>query len=220
MRKTLKRFASLFVNLLTVLFLIAAAWLVWRPGSYLRTKWENHRSRVMSLEAARQYWSQLATASIRLYDSDETPWVIEVLDYECEFCRQAAISVDSAVDQGARVAVLLVPRPSSPNGRGAATATLCALKLGRHIAMHRRLSRSADWQTDADWQSEARAIGVHDTLDFEACMTAEETRARLELQRTLAKKLGVSVIPTFLSRTSIIRGPTTAERLLALGAPE
>lgn len=210
---------SRILNAITLLVLITAAWLAWQPGSLLRTKWEDRRSNAVTPKATRKIWSRMAVATVPIYDSEGDPHLVEVLDYECVFCRQVASSVDSAVDGGTRVAILLVPRPSSTIGQGAALATICAEQVGLQIAMHRRLIHTIDWQSDRDWEREARAVGVRDINKFRTCMRSDDATERLRFQRALADSLELTAIPAFFSQTSVIHGTLSTAEIIGMSKP-
>lgn len=218
LRKALARARSWWLDILTALILALAVWTVAQPSSPLRKKWDLHRSRIATRDAARQNWSQLVEISIRLYDGVEPPTVIAVSDYECPFCRQASASVDSAIAGGARIAYLLLPRSTSPTGKGAALAAICADNLGEFVDMHSHLMRSEDWRTDSSWVREAKRAGVRKIEEFEYCMQSQESSTLLRQHRTVALGLALAGIPTFVSRSAVIQGPAGSEQLLDLAS--
>jgi protein-disulfide isomerase len=214
---TRARLCSWLLNGLTLLVLGISVWLVCQPQSVLRAKWESHKSEVASRAAARESWPRLLDVSVPLYEGDDPALVIEFSNYNCLFCRVVSDSVDSASVAGARIAQLLVPSGSDAVGVRGALAALCAAASGEFSEMHAHLMHTLDWQTDTDWRRLARAAGIQRISEFEACVRSDEMHAELERHRSLALSLGVTHTPTFISRSSVIRGVTTPAKLVSLG---
>jgi protein-disulfide isomerase len=181
-------------------------------------RWEAHRAILSTRELVRRHWGGLAEVSTPLYQGDSAPEVVEVADYECTFCRRVVASVDSALALGVRVSYLHAPRATTPEGRRAALAALCANEEGRFLTMHHHLMETDGWQRDPDWRREARRAGIEDLDAFAACLEGDWAAARLKTQESMAESLAVTGTPTFLSRDDVIRGTASAEALRALGS--
>jgi protein-disulfide isomerase len=204
------------IDVVTVLVLVAAGYLMLRPGSALRTIWEQHQADRASVKATGRLWSDVTAATSHMAGDSVAIRIIEVSDYGCPFCRQVNAVVDSTVDAGVGIGFLNLPSASHPNSEGAAIAALCAEEEGRFRSMHDRLMNSVEWQTDSNWTRDARAAGVQDLERFQNCLEGSRVRERLSLQRALADSLFATVTPTFLSRGEVARGVITKDALLKL----
>lgn len=204
------------MDVATVAILLAAGYLMLRPGSALRTMWEQYRADKSSVDAAGRLWSHVAAATSRMAGDSAEIQLIEVSDYGCPFCRQVNAIVDSTADAGVAIGFLNLPSASHPHSEGAAIAALCAEEEGRFRSMHDRLMNSVEWQTDSNWIRDARAAGVQDLARFQECLQGSRVRERLSLQRALADSLFASVTPTFLARGEVARGVVTKNALLEL----
>jgi protein-disulfide isomerase len=127
-----------------------------------------------------------------------------------------ADSVDLANAAGARIAQLLLPSVSDAAGARGAQAALCAAAIGEFSEMHAYLMHTLDWLSDTDWRRLARAAGIRRIDDLEACVESDRIHAELERHRSLALSLGATHTPTFISRSSVIRGVTSPAKLISL----
>lgn len=204
------------MDILTVCLMVLAVSLALQPGSSLRNRWERFRLARISSSAADRHWSKLEAVASPLTSGLSTD-VIEILDYECPFCRAAAAPVDSAIDAGLRVSVLSYPIPTHPQARSAALAVLCAEKAGRLPEMHWTLLTSPAWRQDSNWAREGSSAGIADSSAFVACISSAETERRLADQIRWADTLGATGTPMFVSRRGVHRGVPTKAILLKLG---
>jgi protein-disulfide isomerase len=71
--------------------------------------------------------------------------------------------------------------------------------------MHHLLMTTDEWQKDTNWVGLAERVGVPDTGTFRRCINGAETRARIEADGELAKRLKIEGTPAFFaqSRTHI-----------------
>lgn len=200
----------------TVILLGTATVILAQPESLLRVKWSRYRAEAATRASARLTWARISATSSRMYSEDADVDVVEIADYECPFCRLSSAAVDSSVSDGVRVAYLHLPRDERPMSVKAATAALCAERLGRFREMHQRLMNSAEWRSDTVWTREAATIGM-DSSRFARCLMDRDVAERLAAHRTLAENLKVVGTPTFVSGSRIHSGVITRSELRRFG---
>lgn len=217
MRKTLERLIDGFTGLV----ILAALYFLLRPDSSARAAWTEFRDARESAQTAKRLWHQIATTSHKARTDSRPPLVVEVLDYECTYCRRAHASLDSAVNAGAMIAYLHFPSPARERAREAALAAMCADRTGQFPVLHRRLMTAVQWRYDGDWEREAREAGIADLSSFLACMEADSTLQALETHLALADSLAIRATPTFLTPSRVYVGIRDLTSILALadGAP-
>lgn len=207
-----------WIDLATLLVLAGAVALGVRSGSPLRSEWAQWKSERALLARIADHWPALVEAATRLYAGSRPPELIEVLDYQCPFCRKAAPAVDSLTNRGVRIGILHLPLPIHPNARAAALTALCAAREGEFRAMHAQLLGDASWH-EAAGDSAARLFHrIASDSGIQACVknTAAEVSGLLLRHERLAGQLGVETTPLFIGPGGMHRGVATVERLLRL----
>lgn len=98
------------IDICTVLVLALALALATMPGSIVRTAWDVWRRDRATSRAATQNWLELTTlgSAFKPVESDSVA-IIEVLDYECPFCRAVHFAVDSLVSLSKNVVYVHYP---------------------------------------------------------------------------------------------------------------
>lgn len=143
--------------------------------------------------------------------------VFEFFDYQCPYCRTVAPTIDVAEDSGfVKLSYLHYPLPNHAAARGGALASMCAADQGHFREMHHHLLTTEAWIADTNWVREARAVGVIDTTAFVECMANPVTLGRLDSSISLARGLGITGTPAFVSSQGVKQGalPLEAFKLL------
>ena len=139
-------------------------------------------------------------------DLSGTVTVVEFFDYACGFCRQSAAALKAAMERpGVRVELREYPILGEGSVRAAKLA-LAAGAQGRYIEAHTALM---EWpgSLDVDGLPEDLAAAVDlDAARLRVDMESPDVSARIESNRRLAGRLGVSGTPAFL-----ILGPDSVE---------
>jgi len=206
------------LDVLTIVVLGVAVYLLVRPGSGLHLEYARWRRSKEMRAAAQRDWHFLTSAGIRLYSSDRQPQVIEFMDYECPFCRAAAPVVDSAVRAGVRIAVIQFPLPIHPHARAGALAALCVAGSGDFITMHDYLMTSTSWMSWPRWPADSGPVGVSGNAMFADCVSRGVTGPVLAHQIALADSLHITATPTFVSAGHVLDGPATVASLERLAS--
>ncbi len=183
---------DLVINISVLVFL---GYALLRPAGPLGRKWNARRAEQHLIAVAVEKWDRLAAGS-----SSGLPVVVEFIDYECPFCRQAHLLLDDAAEGGGvEIVYRQMPLVIHPRADGAARAALCAEAQGRFREMHDLLLETEDWRSSAHpWTDLAVYAGVEDSERFQACLSSEWVLGRLKADRRLADALGVSATPTFV----------------------
>lgn len=197
------------LDVLTGLVLMAAVYLLARPGSaaYEGVRgWFSRRSHSQMLE---REWPRLATIAMPLFAGTEPPEVIEFLDNQCPYCREISPSVDSALSQGVRISVVHLPLSIHRNARAAARLAICTSRSGRFVETHKKLLASADWHTD----SLLLTRSLEQKAETFACDATSADDSTLAKHLALAELLKVQSTPTFFARGRVLDGRPDAGRL-------
>jgi predicted DsbA family dithiol-disulfide isomerase len=121
--------------------------------------------------------------------------VVELLDFECPFCRRIHPRLTAALEGADDVHLtrLILPLPMHVHARASGLAYLCAVEAGLGEAMADRLFASEDLSTPALLDA-ADEVGLgRDRL--EACFEAPDERPFVEAQRVFSAA-GVRGLPT------------------------
>ncbi len=216
----LRSTANIALDFFTVCVFAGALFFLARPGSSARSMIDSYQQNKRAVGAAKRNWSQIQSVASILGDGRSPATVIEVSDYLCPFCRAASTVVDSAAKLGVRVVYLSLPSPARQGSMGAAQAALCGEAAGSFRQLHAQLMSSSQWQLDTNWVREADLAGVRDLRGFEACLTTEAVRHRLDGQRAVAESLRIRGTPTFVSQRGVHLGVPTLAKLLDLAGLE
>jgi len=129
--------------------------------------------------------------------------IVEFSDFECPFCRRHArevapdlrrLYIDSGV---AKIAFRHLPLERIHRfAKAAAEVAECAARQDRFVAMYDALFDRSDWTASGQVLSLASELGLKQDR-LQDCVTSEAA-AKIESDGEVARKLGISVTPTFL----------------------
>lgn len=127
--------------------------------------------------------------------------VLVFSDYQCPFCRNFAVVVDSLHNEFPQA--LFVERHFPLTGihqqaLGAALAAECARDQGKYAEMRARLFADGADVASGAWTTLAHAAGVSDTSRLAACVRNADHRAVIEADRADARRIGVTGTPGVL----------------------
>ncbi len=125
--------------------------------------------------------------------------IVEYSDFQCPFCGTFASTVhelESVYPDDLRVVFHQYPMPMHPQAPAAAKAAIAAQAQGKFWAMHDHMFANRTALSREQLVAAAADLGL-DTAKFEAALDSEETAARLELEQTLGRRLGVRGTPSF-----------------------
>ncbi len=147
--------------------------------------------------------------------------VVEFFDYNCPFCRKAAVDLEAIVKQDPEFRLGLVNNPIlSPQSLEAARVQQATLKLfgpRAALAMHLALFSSRQPNNRATALAAAKRLGL-DAEKIEAAAAGEDVGRVLERHRKLAESLGFTATPSFLVKTVGILGypgPAAMRKMIA-----
>jgi len=144
--------------------------------------------------------------------------VIEFFDYRCGYCKRVASAVTQLQqdDPGVRVVYKDFPILGEASVFGA-RAALAAREQGKHQAFHEALLASDHELTQEEVFAIAQRVGL-DVKKLEADLHAPERQTSLDLNRALAKLLGISGTPGFVIGGEVYPGALDLARLKTLVA--
>lgn len=165
-------------------------------------------------------WSEAVDARSRLGTANgRRAQVVEFVDYQCPSCRRVAKQVEAAAEAGrATVVVRHLPLASiHPHAREAAKVAVCAEEQGFFAEAH-ALMLSDDGRSAVDQGDLSLLLDDMKTLSPERlgeCMMDAATEHRLDSDIRLAKSLGVTGTPTFVSPKGVFVGADGWARVVA-----
>ena len=151
-------------------------------------------------------------------DANAGAVIVEFFDYNCPYCKRAAVDVKAllAADDDVRI----VYREWPILGEGsvlAARAALAAREQGKYPEMHEALMELRGRAEEASILSAAREIGLNiDQLQQD--MQSASVTDHIEASRGLADSLGFSGTPAFVIGNALVPGAVPLEELQSLVA--
>ena len=178
------------------------------PGGAVRTAWREHQMRRNVAEMLSGLTPGFDSIVGTLGNVAGSDTIIEFADYECPYCRQGEPIVVSWLALHPQTTLLYInlPLPIHPQALGAAKATICAGRLGRFREMHRELMSTLRWERDSDWIREGVASGIHDPVEFAACLKGRWAASVVRRGETLAREVAVVGTPTFFGLRGRVEG--------------
>jgi protein-disulfide isomerase len=144
-------------------------------------------------------WRSYAKPGIVVGASNARVLIVEFSDFQCPFCRKAAIYIDSL--RTARPTEVTLVYRTMPIHRYAAAAgrlARCADEQGQFWPLHMLLFTKSDSIGIKPWNRFAMEAGVADTARLNTCMASRTTAELLRADSIAAMRLGATGTPTFL----------------------
>lgn len=162
-------------------------------------------------------WQRYASEGQSIGAPEAAVTIVEFADYQCPFCRQFTLDVDSLRKLGRSVRVVYrhLPARSHPHARQAARVSECASEQGRFEAMHAALNQHFDSIGIAAWKWFGNGAGIGNMPEFERCVAAETPVVSLTRDSIAAHELKVRGTPTLLVHQQRYDGLPPFDSLLA-----
>lgn len=146
---------------------------------------------------------------------DNVPVLVEFFDYNCGYCRRARSELDALTSRLERLDVVLMQLPILGEPSLDLARLMLALEVlhGRQVYadVHHALM-SSEGNPRAAFEEILVGLGLDAGVVVAASRT-EEVDARLAAAQRLARGLGISGTPAFVTRHEIIRGFADAQAL-------
>lgn len=159
-----------------------------------------------ALDPRRQLAANAARLRGELFGAEEAPaagdldgpvTVVEFFDYRCGYCKRALAAVRSVLERpGVRLELREFPILGADSER-TARAALAAERQGRYLQAHLALMAREDGLDQASIEAAAAEAGL-DVARLLADMDAPEIGERIDANKALAARLGVTGTPAFL----------------------
>src|SRR6185312_13423471 len=144
-------------------------------------------------------WQQYSASGARIGPASARLTIVEFADFQCPFCRRAAMYLDQLQQRHPTdIAVLYRHYPIHHFARESAIASECARRAGAFKAFHDTLFAEQDSIGREAWTRIALSAGVEDTADFAHCMGDSSAARVVSADSAAGAKLGVWGTPTFL----------------------
>lgn len=201
----------------------ACIWLLVAPGGPVRQRWQRWEQVSILRRSVREQWGTITHAAVSLGRATGPPTLVEVMDYQCPYCRamQDTVLRFRQRHPGVGVAILQYPLSSlHPAAREAAIAAICTEQQGVFARLHEVLLEDDAWFLTQDWTVEARRAGVADEDAFTHCMNSEAAVKHMTSDSSLVDGLGLNGTPVWLSLRGVTLGTTDVRGLERLAGME
>jgi len=144
--------------------------------------------------------------------------VVELLDYQCPFCKRAHTIVDKIAKEDQNVRFIILMRPvlgpeSETMARFALAGNLQGKFAATHDAMYEVFGNHETKPTDDNLRLVAQKAGIN----FEKAkvdMTSDAVVKELQKHNGVADQMGVSGTPFFVTQNTVIPGAPQSEQQL------
>lgn len=189
----------------TTLLLVGGTIVLFEPAGPLGSRiidWRTDRA------AARQLgrvWDAAQAGSSTLSQGGMA--LVEVLDYECPYCRQSQDAVEEFLQasDGVTVGILHYPLEFHPKARRGALYAICAERQGAFLSAHRHLISSDDWK-HGDPEVVAHELGMSDPRSFAECVASESAQNELAAHIRLVRESRIDATPALIGPGGIHLG--------------
>jgi len=137
--------------------------------------------------------------------------LIEFSDYECPFCKAAALIVKQVQERyptQLRLVYKNFPLEAHPQAKPAAEATMCAAEQGKFWEYHQKLFEKTPQIGAAQLSSIAGEAGL-DEAQFEECLSSHRSTAVVQADLDAGKKAAVTGTPSFFVNGVALAGGRT-----------
>ncbi len=193
-----------------------------RPGGILRQMFDPARDyggaarrEILSKRQFMELWQELIRGA-RVDNRKGEIHLVVFSDYVCPACRREYSELQDALARHPDVGIVFrhLPLSQHPVARAAARAAVCAEEQGRFHRMHEYLFETSAWQDHVSWVEVADNAGIEDLKEFERCLHADTTNDRLQMDRMLAREIGISQTPGYVLRNGVLDGSISMTNLL------
>lgn len=147
-------------------------------------------------------WPAVVESGARVGPANAAAVVVEFVDFQCPFCRDATFLLDSLLSEyPASVALVMqhFPLRSHAQALPAAIAAECAREQSRLREMTSLLLNDQESLGEKPWREYAKAAGIPDEVAFVRCTQRPAASFKnIALGSRLGRKYGVASTPTFL----------------------
>lgn len=168
--------------------------------------------RVPSLPEERQPrtvldWRRYTTQGARLGPANPRVTVVEFADFQCPFCRQAAVTLRELRRSYPRdVAIVYRHFPLDDVSLAAARAAECGNRAGFFEEIHDRFFAQPDSLGVKAWTRFAWESGIQDTLQFSRCLEDRSVISVVARDVQAASQLDIRGTPTLLVNDQLFTG--------------
>lgn len=143
--------------------------------------------------------------------------IVEFGDYQCAFCAEAAVvlnSVRARFGDNVRLVYRHLPLEAlHPHARTAALAAECAAQEGHFQPYHELLYQLQDSIGKLSWWEVARRAGMADSVAFLDCVREERHVDVVERDLAAARALNLRVTPTIIIGDRLFEGLPSRKEL-------
>ncbi len=151
-------------------------------------------------------------------DADASTVIVEFFDYNCPYCKRAAVDVKALLAADSDVRVVYREWPILGEGSVlAARAALAARAQGKYEAMHWALMDLQGRAEEASILAAARSVDL-DIEQLIADMESDAVNAHLLASQRLAQGLGFTGTPAFVIGDALVPGAVSLDELQELVA--
>ena len=221
-RKGARRKPGLASRVATWVLLLIWAIALFRPGGPAVPLIQESASKLRAWYLLEFRWDQIARGSSIVTGTSGTVGLVAFSDYECPFCQQAEIAIDSftTLHPATGVGFRHVTRPGDPRSATIAIAAVCAADLGVLKAIHDSLYLYAGMASDQPAElGFPDGLGTTVTSGTRARWTrcvedpGPAVAARLSEDSALVANLRLRQTPTFVGPRGVVIGVPAVDAL-------
>jgi protein-disulfide isomerase len=146
--------------------------------------------------------------------------IVEFSDFQCPFCRQFALVIDSLLlKHPNQLQVVFRNFPLTglhPHAKAAAVAAECAAAAGKFEGYHSALFSHQDSIGVTPWDSIADRVGITGHREFNTCVNTSPVLGALRDDSLAAVKLGVNGTPTVIVNGWLFAGTPSMDQVEAI----
>jgi|CXWL01.1.fsa_nt_gi hypothetical protein len=202
---------------LDLILALVAAYLLLSPSGPLGSRISNWRRNRNTIAYTNRHWAYVTDGTSSLGSPSDPIVAIEVLDYECDYCRASATALDTAIARtSVRVAILVAKRGRGARSDWAARVAGCSASQGAFPVVHRYLISQTDWLSDTNTTRLWEMIGSSAATHLKSCLTTIAASARISRDSVRIASLNPLGTPVLLNRRKLLIGRFSAEEALSV----
>ena len=207
------------IGILTAALTVTVALLVFQPSGIVGRRIAEYRASRAMMRRIGSNWEEASRAANKYEGERRTITLLEVVDYECPYCRHSHPAMSRFLEDtnAGGVGFLQYPLESiHPSARLGGVYALCAAEQGRFREANDYLFTHTEWMDTVLAIRVARQVGVPSFEAFATCVKAPRTIRQLDLHRQIVEDMGVSATPAIVTKGGIRVGEFTYEELTRL----
>lgn len=209
----MRRFPNLLSNLATVTLVMCALVIT---GLLVRRELFAPTASGAEEERSVGNWQSAPGEGRVIGRTDAPKQIVAFSDFQCPYCAEARMQVDSILARNPGVSVVFRHLPIQsihPHAFNAAMAAECAGAQDRFRAYHDALFDAQAEIGQTPWREFARRAAVPALDEFDRCVNEQRFGDRVRRDMAAARSLGINGTPTFIYDGRMVFGVPGAQKV-------